>query len=130
MLLAIDSGNTNIVFAVFDTQDDGGDAIRGQWRSSSRSERTADEFGVWLATLMKDAKIAPGDISAAIIASVVPATLFTLKTLAQDYFGCEALVIGEAASTPALRLRSTGPTMSAPTASSMRLQPTRNTAGR
>ena len=105
MLLAIDSGNTNIVFAVFDTQDDGGDAIRGQWRSSSRSERTADEFGVWLATLMKDAKIAPGDISAAIIASVVPATLFTLKTLAQDYFGCEALVIGEGGIDPGLEVK-------------------------
>ena len=41
MLLAIDSGNTNIVFAVFD--DEG--AIRGEWRSSSHADRTADEFG-------------------------------------------------------------------------------------
>ncbi len=101
MLLAIDSGNTNIVFAVFDDKD----AIRGQWRSSSRSERTADEFGVWLATLMEDARIAPADITAAIIASVVPATLFTLKTLAQDYFGCEALVIGEAGIGPGLEVK-------------------------
>ena len=101
MLLAIDSGNTNIVFAVFDDED----AIREQWRSSSRSERTADEFGVWLATLMKDAKIAPGDITAAIIASVVPATLFTLKTLTQDYFGCEALVIGEGGIDPGLEVK-------------------------
>ena len=101
MLLAIDSGNTNIVFAVFDDED----AIRGQWRSSSHSERTADEFGVWLATLMEDAKIAPGDITAAIIASVVPATLFTLKTLAQDYFGGEALVIGEGGIDPGLEVK-------------------------
>ncbi len=101
MLLAIDSGNTNIVFAVFDDED----TIRGQWRSSSHSERTADEFGVWLATLMEDAKIAPGDITAAIIASVVPATLFTLKTLCQDYFGCEALVIGEAGVDPGLEVK-------------------------
>jgi len=91
MLLAIDSGNTNIVFAVFDD----GDAIRGQWRSSSHSERTADEFGVWLGHLMRDANITPADISAAIIASVVPATLFTLKTLCRDYFGCEPVVIGD-----------------------------------
>ncbi len=101
MLLAIDSGNTNIVFAVFD----GEDAIRGQWRSSSHSERTADEFGVWLATLMEDAKIAPGDITAAIIASVVPATLFSLKTLCRDYFGCEALVIGEGGINPGLEVK-------------------------
>ncbi len=105
MLLAIDSGNTNIVFAVFDTRDDGDDAIRGQWRSSSRSERTADEFGVWLATLMEDAKIAPGDITAAIIASVVPATLDTLKSLCRDYFGCEALVIGEGGVNPGLEVK-------------------------
>ncbi len=101
MLLAIDSGNTNIVFAVFD----GEDAIRGQWRSSSRSERTADEFGVWLATLMEDVKIAPADITAAIIASVVPATLFTLKKLCRDYFGCEALVIGEGGIDPGLEVK-------------------------
>ncbi len=100
MLLAIDSGNTNIVFAVFDD----GDAIRGQWRSSSHSERTADEFGVWLATLMEDAKIATGDITAAIIASVVPASLFTLKTLCQDHFRCEPLVIGEAGVDPGLEV--------------------------
>ena len=101
MLLAIDSGNTNIVFAVFDDED----AIRGQWRSSSHSERTADEFGVWLATLMEDAKIAPGDITAAIIASVVPATLYAFKTLSRDYFGCEALVIGEGGIYPGLEVK-------------------------
>ena len=101
MLLAIDSGNTNIVFAVFDDED----AIRGQWRSSSHSARTADEFGVWLATLMEDAKIAPGDITAAIIASVVPATLYTLRTLSRDYFGCEALVIGEGGIDPGLEVK-------------------------
>ncbi|HEC90442.1 MAG TPA: type III pantothenate kinase, partial [Alphaproteobacteria bacterium] len=49
MLLAIDSGNTNIVFAVFD---DAGKTV-GEWRSSSDSERTADEFGIWLIKLME-----------------------------------------------------------------------------
>jgi len=91
MLLAIDSGNTNIVFAIFDDED----TIRGEWRSSTHSERTADEYGVWLGQLMSDAGLTPGDITAAIIASVVPATLFTLKSLCRDYFGCEPLVIGE-----------------------------------
>ena len=43
MLLAIDSGNTNIVFAVFD-----GDELRGEWRSSNDSRKTADEYGIWL----------------------------------------------------------------------------------
>jgi type III pantothenate kinase len=91
MLLAIDSGNTNIVFAVFD---DAGD-IQGKWRSSTTSERTADEYGIWLAQLMEMSKIARSDISHAIIASVVPATVFSLKTLCRTYFDCEPLIVGE-----------------------------------
>ncbi len=93
MLLAIDSGNTNIVFAVFD---DGGD-IRGQWRFSTDSERTADEFGVWLTQLMRLDGFEGGEISASIIATVVPAALFNLKTLCRKYFDCDPLVVGEAA---------------------------------
>ncbi len=91
MLLCIDSGNTNIVFAVFDDED----KIRGQWRSSSHSDRTADEFSVWLAQLMDSSKITTADITACIIASVVPATLYSLKSLCRGSFGCEPLVIGE-----------------------------------
>ena len=91
MLLAIDSGNTNIVFAVFDDEGE----VRGEWRSSSHTDRTADEFGVWLEQLMHSAKITPADITAAIIATVVPATLFSLKTLCRDYFGCDPMVIGD-----------------------------------
>ena len=44
MMLTIDSGNTNIVFAVFN--DDG--TIAGQWRAATNVNRTADEFGMWL----------------------------------------------------------------------------------
>ena len=91
MLLAIDSGNTNIVFAVFD----GEGAIRGEWRSSTNTERTADEFGVWLGHLMQKAEVTPGDVDAAIIATVVPATLYSLKTLCREYFDCEPLIVGE-----------------------------------
>ncbi|MCH7937519.1 MAG: type III pantothenate kinase, partial [Proteobacteria bacterium] len=96
MLLAIDSGNTNIVFAVFD--DEG--AVRGEWRSSSHTDRTADEFGVWLEQLMKSANLTPADITASIIATVVPATLFNLKTLCREYFGCDPLIVGAVAYTP------------------------------
>ncbi len=91
MLLAIDSGNTNIVFAVFD----GDGAIRGEWRSSTNTERTADEYGVWLGQLMQKADVTPGDVDAAIISTVVPVTLHSLKTLSREYFDCEPLVIGE-----------------------------------
>lgn len=91
MLLAIDSGNTNIVFAIYDV--DG--AIKGEWRSSTDTNRTADEFGIWLEQLLKLSDINRKDVSNAIIATVVPATLFALKTLCRKYFGCDPLVVGE-----------------------------------
>lgn len=90
MLLTIDSGNTNIVFAVFD-----GDEVRGEWRTSTTNDRTADEYGVWLTLLLGTVGIKPQDIDAAIVASVVPANVFTLKTLCRRYFKCEPLVVGE-----------------------------------
>lgn len=90
MLLAIDSGNTNIVFAVFEDEE-----LRGEWRSSSDARRTADEYGVWLAQLMQLAELKPGDISDCVVATVVPETLYSLKTLCRKYFGCEPVVIGE-----------------------------------
>ena len=91
MLLAIDSGNTNIVFALYD-----GLAQKGEWRSSNDASRTADEYGVWLRQLMALGEFGPADVTQAIIATVVPATLFSLKTLCRDYFDCEPLVVGEA----------------------------------
>ncbi len=90
MLLAIDSGNTNIVFAVYD-----GDQLRGEWRASTDSERTADELGVWLTQLLTIEGLNRLDITAAIIASVVPAMVFGLKTLCRRYFRCEPLVVGD-----------------------------------
>ena len=91
MLLAIDSGNTNIVFAVFDDLG----AIKGEWRGSTHTDRTADEFGIWLSQLMQLDGIAIADITAAIIASVVPNNVFSLKTLCRKYFHCDPLIVGE-----------------------------------
>lgn len=90
MLLVIDSGNTNTVFAIYD-----GASVRGEWRSSTRADRTADEYGVWLSQLLTYEGIDPRHIEAAIVASVVPANIFTLKTLCRRYFRTEPLVVGE-----------------------------------
>jgi type III pantothenate kinase len=91
MLLAIDTGNTNTVYAVFD---DGG-RILGEWRASTDVNRTADETGIWLSQLMALSEIDRKQITAGIIASVVPATLFSLRTLCRKYFHCHPLVIGQ-----------------------------------
>ncbi len=90
MLLVIDVGNTNVVFAVFD-----GDALAGQWRISTDARRTADEYGVWLTQVLGHAKISPESITGAVVASVVPQTLFDLRQLTKKYFGTELMVIGD-----------------------------------
>lgn len=90
MLLAIDAGNTNTTFAVFD-----GEEIVGEWRTSTNSARTADEYGVWLGSLMALAEVDVKLIDSAIIATVVPQALFNLRTLCRRYYRCEPLVIGD-----------------------------------
>ncbi len=89
MLLAIDSGNTNVCFAVFE-----GDELRGLWRVSSDARRTADEYAVWLIHLMALKGLAAADIDGAIIASVVPPSVHALKSLCSTYFGVAPLMIG------------------------------------
>jgi type III pantothenate kinase len=89
MLLAIDSGNTNVVCAVY-----AGDDLRGSWRAATNPNRTADEYAVWLIQVMALAGLAPGDIDAAIIGSVVPEATFNLARLCQRYFGSEPLIVG------------------------------------
>ena len=95
MLLAIDSGNTNIVFAVYEGREQ-----RGVWRAVTNPGRTSDEFAAWLSQLMSlgDRKI--GEIDAAIISNVVPASMFNLVTFCRRYLGFEPMVIGD----PAIRL--------------------------
>ncbi len=90
MLLAIDSGNTNVCFAVFE-----GEKLRGLWRASSDARRTADEYAVWLTQLMALKGLAAADIDDAIIASVVPPSVYALKKLCSNYFGVAPSVIGD-----------------------------------
>ncbi|MBV8119556.1 MAG: type III pantothenate kinase [Alphaproteobacteria bacterium] len=89
MLLAIDSGNTNVVFAVYD-----GDQLRASWRAATNPKRTADEYAVWLTQLMALEGLSRGDVDATIIANVVPEAAFNLIGLCRRYFSSEPLIIG------------------------------------
>src|SRR5215813_13533801 len=90
MLLAIDSGNTNVVCAVYAE-----DELRGSWRAATNPNRTADEYAVWLIQLMSLGGLAPGDIDATIVGSVVPEATFNLVRLCQHYFASEPLIVGQ-----------------------------------
>ena len=91
MLLAIDAGNTNVVFALLD-----GREIRARWRIATDPRRTADEYAVWLNQLLMLEGYGIADVDAVIIATVVPRALHNLQVLAEKYFKTAALVAGQA----------------------------------
>jgi len=88
MLLCIDCGNTNTVFSVWN-----GERFIATWRISTDHRRTADEYFVWLSSLMTLTRIEPR-INAAVISSTVPRVVFNLRVLCDRYFGCRPLVVG------------------------------------
>jgi type III pantothenate kinase len=90
MLLAIDVGNTNSKFAVFD-----GDKLVSQYRLRTEAKRTADEYAAWVTQLMHLQGFEPRTITGAIVASVVPSVNPNLRRLCQTYFGTELLIVGE-----------------------------------
>jgi len=91
MLLAIDAGNTNIVFALLD-----GRRIVTRWRIATDPRRTADEYAVWLHQLLTLEGHAREDVAAVILCTVVPKALHNLQVLAEKYFRTTALVAGQA----------------------------------
>jgi type III pantothenate kinase len=88
MLLAIDVGNTNAVFALYD-----GPKPAAQWRSATSTVRTADEHAVWLSQLMNLVGRKLSDIDECIISTVVPQSLFHLRNLARRDFNKEPFVV-------------------------------------
>jgi len=99
MLLAIDAGNTNVVFALVD-----GAEIRTRWRIATDPRRTADQYAVWLYQLLELEGLSKADVSKVIIGTVVPRALHNLEVLASKYFGVEALVAGKGAAEWPIRL--------------------------
>ena len=91
MLLAIDAGNTNLVFALVE---DG--VIRARWRIATDPRRTADQYAVWLHQLLALEGFTKADVSAVIIGTVVPRALHNLEVLAAKYFDATPLVAGQA----------------------------------
>ena len=89
MLLAIDAGNTNCVFALVE----GGD-IKTRWRIATDPRRTADEYAVWLHQLLELEGFGRDDVDRVIIGTVVPRALHNLEVLSSKYFGVKPLVAG------------------------------------
>ncbi|MBO6687992.1 MAG: type III pantothenate kinase [Henriciella sp.] len=90
MLLVIDVGNTNTVFALHD-----GESWRASWRSSTDATRTADDHAVWLGTLMRVDGLDLKHITGCIISTVVPQAKFNFRNLSRRYFDAEPLFVGD-----------------------------------
>ena len=90
MLLAVDAGNTNVVFALVD-----GGEIRARWRIATDPRRTADQYAVWLHQLLELEGYSRSDVEAVIIGTVVPRALHNLEVLASKYFHVEPMVAGD-----------------------------------
>lgn len=90
MLLAIDVGNTNTKFSLYD-----GERWLAHWRASTQSVRTADEYATWLAQLLQFQGLTLGSIDACVISTVVPQALFNLRNLSRRYLECEPMIVGE-----------------------------------
>src|SRR5579871_5543541 len=104
MLLGIDAGNTNVVFAVCD-----GEVIRNKWRLATSISRTSDEYAVWLAELLKLHGLQFSDLKDAIIGTVVPAVLFDLRHMCRQYLKCEPLIVGDPEVDPGIQIHTDRP---------------------
>jgi type III pantothenate kinase len=89
MLLVIDIGNTNSVLGLYDDT-----ALVHHWRLQTNPSRTEDEYGVLMRQLFETGGLAPGDVTGAILASVVPPMSSVMTKMVVRYFGIEPLVVG------------------------------------
>lgn len=92
MLLAIDAGNTNVVFALLE-----GRQIKARWRIATDPRRTGDEYAVWLMQLLSIRGVKREAIDSIIISTVVPRALHNLEVLAKHYFHVDPIIAGEGA---------------------------------
>lgn len=88
MLLVIDAGNTNIVFAIHD-----GEKWIGSWRIATVTNHTSDEYAATLLTLFHAHNIKIDRIDRIIIGTVVPPILHQLRLLCRDWFKVEPLLV-------------------------------------
>lgn len=89
MILVIDVGNTNIKYGVYD-----GSELKASFRVASRKNKTADEYGVALVSLLNSSNISVADIKGVILSSVIPSLNYTVCHMCEYFFGVTPLVVG------------------------------------
>lgn len=90
MLLAVDVGNTNMEFGIFQ-----GSELIGSFRLMTDANRTSDEIGLTVCEYFRRFDLHAKDIEDVIIASVVPQVMYTLTSAMLKYFDKDPIVIDE-----------------------------------
>ncbi len=89
MLLAVNVGNTNTVLGVFR-----GAELEHQWRTSTETERTADELAVLFGGLLEQADLSfSNQITGVVISSVVPTSTGALRDMVERYFNFPPVIV-------------------------------------
>ena len=89
MILVFDVGNTNTVIGVYDRE-----KLLNHWRIRTNPQRTCDEYGILLRSLLENDKLNLKDIKSVVISSVVPTLMMELEWMSRKFFACRPLVIG------------------------------------
>ena len=89
MLLAIDIGNTNIKYGIYNGED-----LVASFRVSSRLSRTADEYGSVLINLLASKGLKTSDVTGVIMSSVIPSLNYTICHMCEYFFGVSPLMVG------------------------------------
>ncbi len=96
MLLAIEVGNTNVKFGVYETDGGASGTLVHSWRSVTNRQQTGDELAAMLDGMLRINGVARSAIRRVVVASVVPPLYRSLTGLAQRYFGCRPEFISAA----------------------------------
>jgi type III pantothenate kinase len=95
MLLVIEVGNTNTKIGVYE-----GPRLLVSWRLTTRREQTADEYGLFIETLLRTRGLAPSDVRGAAISNVVPTVQQALESMCEKYFAVNPLTVEPGVNTP------------------------------
>jgi len=88
MLLAIDIGNTNVVWGIYE-----GRTLKGHWRLATEASKTADEYGILFVSILQQAGIDTNQITDAILSSVVPSLTAVFDEMVETYFKHTPLIV-------------------------------------
>ena len=89
MLLAVDVGNTQSVFGLFERE-----RLLEHWRVATEAERTGDEIGALVARLLELRDLGFDDVSGVCLSTTVPPLVRSYTEFAERYAEARILVVG------------------------------------